>query len=283
MKTIICATDYSKNAVSALKYAHKISSKIGADLLVIHIYELPLILGMEFDIFYDDLEKKTFQKHNKKLKNFCKKHLGKELAEMKVITYAFKGLSVSQGIISKASEYHAFMIVIGMKKESAMKEFFMGDISMDLIEKAPCSILAIPTNASTEKLKTIVYATDFEQEDIGAIYKVSQIANKYNANIKVVHISSSKEKDGNMKMDWFEEMVKQKVTYKKIKYEVLISDEIFNMIRSYLFSNNADLVAMLERKKSGFIRKLFHRDLVKVMESFGDIPLLSFNEANYQP
>lgn len=281
MKTIICATDYSKNAVSAIKYAHEISSKIGAELLVIHIYELPLILGMEFDIFYDDLEKTTFQKHNKKLKNFCKKHLGKELEEMRVITYAFEGLSVSQGIISKASEYNAFMIVIGMKKESAMKEFFMGDISMDLIEKAPCPILAIPTDASTEKLKTIVYATDFEQEDIGAIYKVSKIANKYNANIKVVHISPSKEKDGNIKMEWFKEMVKQKVTYKNIKYEVLVSEEIFNMLRSYLFSNNTDLVAMLERKKSGFIRKLFHRDLVKEMESFGDIPLLSFNEANY--
>jgi len=281
MKTIICATDYSKNAVTAIKYAHEISSKIGAELLVIHVYKLPLILGLEFDIFYDDLEKKTFQKHNKKLKNFCKKHLGKELAEMKVITYAFEGLSVLQGILSKASEYNAFMIVIGMKKESAMKELFMGDTSINLIEKAPCPILAIPTNASTEKLKTIVYATDFEQEDIGAIHKVSQIANKFNAKIKVVHISPSKEKDGNIKMEWFKEMVKQKVTYKKIKYEVLVSEEIFNMLKTYLENNEADMVAMLEREKSGFLKNLFHRDLVKEMESFGKIPLLSFNEANY--
>ncbi|MBK5209451.1 MAG: universal stress protein [Flavobacteriaceae bacterium] len=280
MKTIICATDYSKNAVIAVKYAHEISSKIGAQLLVIHIYELPLILGMEFDIFYDNLKKTTFQKHNRKLKNFCKKHLGKELKEMKVITYAFEGISASQGIILKASEYNAFMIVIGMKKESTMKELFMGDTSIDLIEKAPCPILAIPTNVSTGKLKTIVYATDFEEEDIGAINKVTQIAKKFNANIKVVHIAGDKA-DGNLKMEWFEEMVRQKVTYKKIEFEVLHSQEIFNTLRSYLFSNNTDLVAMLERKKSGFIRKLFHRDLVKEMESFGDIPLLSFNEANY--
>ena len=283
MKTIICAIDYSKNAVTALKYAYEISSKTRAELLAIHVYKLPLIMGLEFDIFYDNLSKSTFQKNNKKLKDFCEKHLGKELKEMKVITYAFERVSISQGIISKASEFNASMIVIGMKKETAMKELFMGDTSIDLIEKAPCPILAIPESAGIGNLKTIVYATDFEQEDIGAIHKVSQIANKYKANIKVVHISTTKEKDGEMKMEWFKEMVLQKVTYKKIKYEVLVSDEIFNTLRFYLFSNNADLVAMLERKKSGFIRNLFHRGLVKEMESFGDIPLLSYNEANYEP
>ncbi|MFA5297667.1 MAG: universal stress protein [Lutibacter sp.] len=282
MKTILCATDYSKNAVTALKYAYEITSKIGAELLVIHIYKLPLILGLEFTIFYDDLEKTTFQKNNERLKKFCKKHLGKDLKEMKVVTSAFEGISISQGIISKASEYNVSMIVIGMKKETALKELFMGDTSMDLIEKAPCPILAIPINASVGKLKTIVYATDFEEEDIGAIVKVSQIAKKFNAKIKVVHIASD-EADGNLKMEWFEEMVRQEVTYKKIEFEVLHSQEIFKMLRFYLFSNNADLVAMLERKKIGFIRKLFHHGLVKEMESFGDIPLLSFNEVNYQP
>ena len=281
MKTIICATDYSKNAVIAIKYAHEISSKIGADLLVIHVYSLPLMLGLEFDIFYEDLEKTTLKKHQTKLKKFCKKHLGKELAELHVSTEAFEALSVAQGIISKATAHKAFMIVIGMKKESAFEDLFMGNTTLNLIEKAPCPILAIPKNANIEKLKTIVYATDFEQEDIGAINKVAQIAKKFNAKIKVVHIDTGIDGDGNLKMEWFKEMVFQKLTYKKIDFKVLFSDEIFNTLKSYIDSNNADLVAMLEREKSGFLKKLFHRDLVKEMESFGKIPLLSFNEANY--
>ncbi len=280
MKTIIFATDYSKNAVTAIKYAHGLSSKLGTNLLVIHIYSLPMMLGLEFDIFYDELGKTTHKKHNTKLKNFCKKHLGKGLSEMNVQTEAFENLSVAHGIVGKASAHKAFMIVIGMKKESAIKELFMGDTSMSLIEKAPCPVLLVPKNAS-ENLKTIVYATDFEQEDIGAIYIVSQIARKFDAKIKVVHIAPNILGDGNLKMEWFKEMVEQKVTYKKIKYKVLFSEEIFETLKNYLDSNNADLVAMLEREKSGFLKKLFQRDMVKEMESFGKIPLLSFNEANY--
>jgi nucleotide-binding universal stress UspA family protein len=280
MKTIIFASDYSKNAVTALKYASGLSSKLGTNLLVIHIYSLPMMLGLEFDIFYDELEKTTLKKHNTKLKNFCKKHLGKDLAGMNVKTEAFENLSVSHGILAKAAENKAFMIVIGMKKESAIKELFMGDTSMSLIEKAPCPVLLVPKSAS-ENLKKIVYATDFEQEDIGAIYKLSQIAKKFGAKITVVHIAPSIIGDANIKMDWFKEMVEQKVTYKKIKFKVLFSEVIFGALKAYLDSNKIDMVAMLEREKSGFLKKLFQRDMVKEMESFGKIPLLSFNEANY--
>ena len=280
MKTIIFASDYSKNAVTALKYASGLSSKLGTNLLVIHIYSLPMMLGLEFDIFYDELEKTTLKKHNTKLKNFCIKHLGKDLAGMNVKTEAFENLSVSHGILAKAAENKAFMIVIGMKKESAIKELFMGDTSMSLIEKAPCPVLLVPKSAS-ENLKKIVYATDFEQEDIGAIYKLSQIAKKFDAKINVVHIAPSIFGDANIKMDWFKEMVEQKVTYQKIKFKILFSEVIFGALKAYLDSNKIDMVAMLEREKSGFLKKLFQRDMVKEMESFGKIPLLSFNEANY--
>ncbi len=281
MKTILFATDYSKNAITAIKYAYELSSKLGANLLVIHVYNLPLMLGLEFDIFYDALEKTTLKENNAKLKRFCKRHLGKDLTGMNVKTEAFENLSISQGILAKANQHKALMIVIGMKKESAIKELFMGDTSMTLIEKAPCPVLLIPQSASDKNLKSFVYATDFEQEDIGAINKLSQIAKKFDAKITVVHIDTNINGDGRIKMEWFKEMVEQKVTYKKMKYKVLHSEEIFGTLKIYLDSNNADLVAMLEREKSGFLKKLFQRDMVKEMESFGKIPLLSFNEANY--
>ncbi|MDO9595754.1 MAG: universal stress protein, partial [Lutibacter sp.] len=250
MKTIIFATDYSKNSETAIKYAYRLSSKLGANLLVIHVYSLPMMLGLEFDIFYDELEKTTQKENNAKLKTFCKKHLGKDLAGMNVKTEAFENLSVAHGILVKASKNKALMIVIGMKKESAIKELFMGDTSMTLIEKAPCPVLLVPKNA-TEDLNKIVYATDFEQEDIGAIYKLAQIANKFDAKITVIHIAPNIDGDANIKMEWFKEMVEQKVTYKKIKFKVLFSEEIFGTLKVYLDSNNIDMVAMLEREKSG--------------------------------
>ena len=38
---------------------------------------------------------------------------------------------------------------------------------------------------------------------------------------------------------------------------------------------------MLERENTGFLKKIFHQDLVKRMEIYGKIPLMSYNENNF--
>ena len=64
--------------------------------------------------------------------------------------------------------------------------------------------------------------------------------------------------------------------------ELLFSEEIFPVLYDYLHEVKADLIAMLERGEKGLAKKIFHRDLVKKMESMSDIPLISFNDINYQ-
>ena len=77
-------------------------------------------------------------------------------------------------------------------------------------------------------------------------------------------------------------MLKNKVNYKKLEFKVLLSENIFDTLRIYLGDESADMVAMLERKKRGFIKKWFHQDLVKKMESYGRMPLISFNKFNHE-
>ena len=63
--------------------------------------------------------------------------------------------------------------------------------------------------------------------------------------------------------------------------DILYSEDVFDTLKIYYRNSNADLIAMLEREDSGIASKVFHRDLVKRMESYGKIPLLSFNAKNY--
>ena len=58
------------------------------------------------------------------------------------------------------------MIVTGMKGENKFKDFIMGNTTRQLLEKAPCPVLAIPEDVVFGEIKTVVYATDYEKEDI---------------------------------------------------------------------------------------------------------------------
>jgi len=282
MKTIIHATDYSENAVAALKYAHSLSSTLNTQLLVIHIFDIPTTMSTELKEPYYHLEKDTFTMHYKKLKEFCIEHLGDDLDSMNVKVEAIEDKSVVNGIISKINELNAYLVVTGTKGKSAVKEFIMGNTTKHLIEKSPCPIFSIPIGASHSNIETIVYASDFEDRDVDAIEKLVKIAKPFNANIKLVHISKSKEYDGKTLMEWFKETLREKVSYKKINFKLLYADDIFNTLRVYLIDVEADLVVMMERKKGGLLKELMHKDLVKRMESYGQIPLLSFNKMNYE-
>ena len=276
MKTIIHATDYSENAVAALKYAYSISKKMNTSLLVVHVFDYPTVMTTKLKEPYYHIEKDTFKMHHSKLKDFCIKHLGNELDKMNVEVEAIEDKSVVNGIISKVKEKNAFMLVTGMKGASAFKELIMGNTARHLIEKSPCPILSIPADVSNREIKTIVYATDFEKDDVKDIGKITEIARVYDAEIRVVHISPLKEYDRKKLMEDFKEKAKEKISYKKMKFSIIPSDKTFEDLRLFLGEVNADLIVMLERKSNGLIKKLFHRNLVKKMEVYGKIPLLSF-------
>ncbi len=282
MKTIVYATDYSKNAIAALKYAHGLAVQMKARLVVTHVFGYPVIVGMEgLDAPFPHSEKASRRHHRQLLETFCAAHLVLEpgSTEMRVEPVIEK--SAVQGIMSKANDWHAEFIVVGVRGESRVQELVQGSTTKQLIERAPCPVLAIPSNVVYKPLETIVYASDFEEEDIFAIRKLITLAASFQALVKVVHVSAKKEDDGEGHLEWFKEMLAQKVSYERLGYELLFSDAIFESLNSYIEEINADLLVMLEREKRGLSRKWFHRDLVKRMESLGKIPLLSFRENNH--
>lgn len=280
MKTIICAIDYSINSIAALKYAVTLSSKISSKLYVLNIYDnstLSSAVNEPYLLSTKELKKeKTF-----KLKYFCIKHIGKNFENNNIQIEVEENSSIVDEIISKAKAIKASLLITGMKGKGKFKSFLLGSTTKELISKAPCPVLAIPENAVLKQLKTIVYATDFEQEDIYALTKLSKIAAAFNSKIKIIHISPINETDGATQMEWFKEMLLQRITYKNLDFNIYSSNDVMYFLRLYLNEVQADMIAMLERSNmKSFFNKIFHNDLVIKMESLGEFPLISFNDKN---
>lgn len=283
MKTILYCTDYSENSIAALKYAYHMAKQMETRLVIGHVFDYPTILGTDnLDEPFPHLDKNAHKSHRFKLEKFCDEHLGSSWQDPNVVLEAYEDKSVVQGIISVAVEWHAYLIILGIKGGSAIREMIMGSTTRNLLEKAPCPVLSIPSDASYMPIKNIVYATDFEEEDIYAIRKLVEMAQQLKAAIKVVHISTKDEYKGEMQLEWFKEMLNEKVSYSKIDFELLFTEDVFETLRMYLGVTNADLVVMLEREHKGILKNVFHRDLVKKMESYGRVPLLSFRGSNHQ-
>jgi len=279
MKRLLYATDYSQNSELALKYAYNMSTKMEARLMVVHVFDYPTMLddlSLKGEDVFPDIEGDAIKKHLSKLHTFCTQNLKGKLDELNIEIEAIEKKSVVKGIISKANEMEAFLIITGMKGGNALREILMGNTTKHLLEKSPCPVLAIPNDASHKQIETIVYATDFEEEDLGAIDKLTEIAKPFNAKIKIVHISSLKEIVGKRQMNDIREKIKKHIKYTNMELDIFYSDDVFNDLKIYLGKSNADLIAMLERESKSLSSQIFHRDLVKRMESYGKVPLISF-------
>lgn len=278
MKTILYATDYSLQAVAALRLAHLMAKKFNCKLIVMHVFDIPLTLST-VSVSHIQKEKRLLSENHLKLREFYTRHLGDSWEDSNIDFIVEENVSVVDAIMEKATEFDVELIVLGTKGASAIKEFLLGSTTTGLIKKAPCSVLSVPEMSKLETFKTMVYATDFEQADIFAINKLVKIANIFNAEIRIVHISSKEEYAGDQQMEWFKDMLLQKVQYGKITFDLIFSDQIFEELNRYLDKSEANLFAMLERKDNSFVQRYLQKDLVKKMVSTITIPLLSFNTA----
>lgn len=283
MKTMLYATDYSENSIAALKYAKEMAKQLKYRLVITHVFDFPIVLGLEgLDEPFPHEDENGFKRHRNKLERFCEEHLGSTWKAPNIQLQPAEHNSVAKGIISVAKEWHAQIIITGVKGQNTLRELIMGSTTKRLIERAPCPVLAIPVDANYTPIKTVVYATDFEEEDVYAIRKLAEMAEKLQADIKIVHISTRDEYKGEMQLDWFKDLLGKKVTYNKMEFMLLFSEDVFKSLHDYLSDVNADLMVMLEREHEGLLKEWFHRDLVKRMETYGKVPLLSFREGNHQ-
>lgn len=280
MKTILYATDYSDNSISALHFAYGLSKELNHKMVVLHVYEVPLVLESTTSTTYVSNEVKAFVREKEKLALFCKKNLGNNPEKMNITINIAEHSPIWKGILEKAEEIEADLIVVGTKGDSRVRKYLLGSTTTKLMEKANCPIMAIPNNTPYRAIDTILYASDFEGSDIFIINDLVAFAKPLDAEIQVVHITNKDEKTSNEEMDWFKNMVHHKVRYEKLHFETHFGVDVFETLQKYANEINPDIIAILEREGNSLIKNLWHRDLVKRMNSETTYPLLSFNKKN---
>jgi len=281
VKTILYATDYSDNSAAALRYAYQLSKSLKASLVALHVFDYPTVLETEVHEPFPHLEEDAFEEHHKKLRTFCASHLKDPEWEATVQMEVVESKSVAEAVAEKALELGSYLLLVGMKGGSALREFLMGNTTRKLISEAPCPVLSVPEGTSFNGMRNIVYATDFEEEDIAVLSLLVELAAPLDAAIRALHITSEKEYAGTQRREWFDGKLKA-LDYPKLSFEAITSEDTFDTLRVYLGDHNADLVVMLEREKGGLLRRIFHRDMVQRMEAYGRIPLLAFHEKNFR-
>jgi nucleotide-binding universal stress UspA family protein len=276
MKKILFATDFSSNANKAFCFALNLAEKHQAELIMVHIFDIPTVWTYPSTYNLSEMKMHSISSWERTLEEFFEHYD----TDVKTKFVAIEHPSVVQGIISTIEEHKPELVVTGTRGKSALKEAILGGTTKALVKRSPIPVLAVPEYAEQRGYDKVLYASDFQEVDIQAIEKLVQLVKPYKPEIKILHINIDNEFKGREKMEWFKELVHDKIDYKHISFELVSSGNIFQTLYKHMSEHEFELLVMLEKKRDGIIDELFHEDLVTKMEFRTWIPLLSYNDSH---
>lgn len=129
-KLIVLATDFSENALHALK----------ASVDLLHIPQSRLVVVHVEDVKNDDQLHMINLKLDTYIKNFFKHNEPVPLPERVVISSS----SVYKAIDDYILKMEPYMLVVGAKGSSTIRNLHLGSNTVHMLEKAACPVLVVP-------------------------------------------------------------------------------------------------------------------------------------------
>lgn len=142
---ILVPMDGSEPSKHALKYAIAFASKWNAELLVISVIPpIPAQLYSESDNLLIDLEEydKAIEQIHVKVLDDAKKIVNVAHSELTVTTFLAKGY-VPTKIVEIAEEKNVDLIVMGNRGFSGIKNWLLGSVSKNVVERCTKPILIV--------------------------------------------------------------------------------------------------------------------------------------------
>lgn len=277
MKTILVPTDFSMNAENALHYAINLAKKEKSKIILLHTYLI------DYPVSYTSVD--LIEKQKKDALEHSDQLLEKEA--MKII-YAgeidyeriSEENSTIDAILKVIKEREIDLVIMGTKGESNLANVIFGSTTAAVIEKAPCTVIAVPEDASFKTIKKITYATAYNHSDLYPLKKVVEMAKLFKAQVNVLHIIETSRleslKEEKQKMKAFENDANNAIDYHNISYQLLEGDTVEDALEEYL-NNESTSMLVLSTHHRGFFKRWFGKSITKHMAYHSTVPMMAFH------
>lgn len=147
-KYILHATDFSKNASNALEIASEFLHIPSTRLIILHVCELPTILNNPRAKDPVEMEAEKIKEAHEKMDKYIKQCFGNQepvpVPEKEITLHS----STYKGILDAINRIDPYMVVIGQKGHSNIKDLIMGSTTKHLTEKVHCPLVIVPSFVS---------------------------------------------------------------------------------------------------------------------------------------
>lgn len=273
MKKILFPTDFSKASLNAFSYALRFAAKIDAEIITLHVYELPPAIAIEnYDFLletYRVTELTEFEDYKSEVPRLRKIAEKLDLGHIQLKHVLRQGDAVLE-ILDTIKEDKPDFVIMGTRGASGFKEVFLGTVAERVINQSRVPVLAIPENAKFKGIKKILFLAELEKLEMDMLAKVCHLADTFNAAIEVLQVKPYKEDNETIVLNNWKERFKNE----KVHFTIIHSNATEDMITDYISIYHIDVTAMVVHHKDLW-QRLFLNSLSRNLAYHTTIPFLS--------
>ena len=275
MKNILVPVDFSKPSENALRVAAKLAQRNNAKIHVLHVIELAESLFGAEQFNVDDEQIIFFMKlAKKKFSDFLDKDFLNDIETNDLVEVG----SATFGIKEAVKDQDIDLIIMGSNGASGLEEVLIGSNTEKVVRHSNVPVLVVKQDIESLDFKTVLFATDFELENVEAYNKAKTFADSFGAKMKLVYVNlpgnqfySTSEVTNHMRNFLNEVQV-------PLNHENIIIYNDYTIEQGVLNAANnesAELIAMPTHGRKG-LSHFFNGSIGEDVVNHSDLPVITF-------
>ncbi|SDS17472.1 Nucleotide-binding universal stress protein, UspA family [Formosa sp. Hel1_31_208] len=275
MRQILIPTDFSDNAMNAVKYALELFKYEKAEIYFLHTYQ-------------DEVYKEIELLNNDAIEPLIESCRSRSEEQLKSLLATVSGIWPNpRHRYHKISAYNALVdeidllsegknidiIVMGTKGKTNDRSLTFGSNTLQVLKYVSCPVLSIPANYDYTQPKHILFPTNYmipyKRRELNLL---CEMASPYRAVIDMVYISKSEKLSRRQEDN--KDFLSHELCKNSLNYKTIESKSIVNAIFTYIKENNIDMLVMVNSRHSFLEQMLFH-STIDEMSLHLDIPFLA--------
>lgn len=271
MKTILVATDFSAAALNASNYAVAMASTIQADILLLHVYNLPVnyneipvatnveILQQDAENEMNRLKNQLIQKSDGKINVTTEVRMGLFFPELKAVCERIK----------------PYAVITGSQGTTVAERLLLGSHAVQAMKHLEWPLITVPPGFIFSSIKKIGFACDFEKVvDTVPVDEIKKLVNDFNASLHI--LNTGKQKEFKPELVFESGLVQEMLGNLKPEYHFITSDNTDEAILDFAEKNKIDLLVVLP-KRHGLLDKLVHKSHTKRFVLHSHVPVMALH------
>ena len=273
---ILVPTDFSARSVNALHYALAMAQYYPADIHLLHVYHLPITIGVSTYPMEENLLSTLEQEAQDRLKTLATEAPAPGLSLSQLHTRL--GFAVDE-IENFAKSQAIDLIVMGARGGGA-QEAIWGSTATTLLQRCTLPLILVPENAAFRGFFNIAFACDGGTVPSHTLSYLKLFAAKSNA---IIHCASVKEKVSEEGLAKPEAVKQIEHAFPGHMHHFCISEhtQLEEALQNFVHQYNIDLLVMTPRRHD-FWTRLFKGSTTKKMAFRTDTPLFVLKEQDEQ-